>query len=130
MARQEDKELCEHSCIPVPASHASFCGRDWFRFYEKIWLWSEGETPKILQALSERRESVITAMNEEGIHVMKVVRGTVDGDEFLNFIQRDQHSCLLTVQILILDNCSVHHVSGVASRLVHLSISCPLILQT
>ena len=28
-----------------------------------------------------------------------------------------QRSCPLTVQIVILDNCSVHHVSGVASMI-------------
>ena len=37
----------------------------------------------------EGRISVITAMNEDGISAMKCIRDTVNGDEFLDFIERD-----------------------------------------
>ena len=59
-------------------------------------------------------------MNEEGILAMKVVRGTVNGDNFLDFIQRDLLPTLMPINgtnPIILDNCSVHHVSGVASMI-------------
>ena len=69
------------------------------------------------------RVSAITAMNTEGILSLKIVYGTVNGDEFLDFIQRDLLPTLMPFDgrnpnsIVILDNCSVHHVTGVASMI-------------
>ena len=42
-----------------------------------------------LQAVSERRENIhISAMNDNGILAIKIIRGTVNGNEFLEFIER------------------------------------------
>ena len=62
-------------------------------------------------------------MNTEGILSLKIVHGTVNGDEFLYFAQRDLLPTLMPFDgrnpnsIVILDNCSVHHVTGVASMI-------------
>ena len=69
------------------------------------------------------RVSVIAAMNVEGIMTLKVVRNTVGGDEFLDFVQSDLLPTLMPFDginpnsVVILDNCSVHHVSGVVSMI-------------
>ena len=51
----------------------------------------------------------------QGIVVLKIARGSVDGDTFYNFVC----TSLLTNQnsVLILDNCSVHHVHEVDQAL-------------
>ena len=57
--------------------------------YEKVWLWTERKASTFLQAISERRENInISAMNDNGILAIKIIRGTVHGDEFLEFIER------------------------------------------
>ena len=65
------------------------------------------------------RISVIAAMTVEGILELKVVHGTVDGDTFCSFIHKELLPKLMTFNgfncnsIVILDNCSVHHVPQV-----------------
>ena len=57
-------------------------------------------------------------MNEEGISAMRLVKGAVNGDEFLDFVERELLPTLMPFDglnpnsIVILDNCSVHHVQG------------------
>ena len=52
-------------------------------------------------------------MNTDGVPAMKFVRGAVNGDEFLDFIERDLLPTLMPFDgincssIVILDNCSV-----------------------
>ena len=81
-----------------------------------------GKLPRSCKLLMRgERLSAISAMTSEGIQALKVVRGTVDGEEFLDFVQRDLLPTLMPFDginpnsIVILDNCSVHHVQGVAS---------------
>ena len=63
----------------------------------KIWLQSEGQTSKIVLVFVQGEQlSVITALTEKGIYRVKFVRGTVNGDEFFDFIERDfANTCLL-----------------------------------
>lgn len=61
-------------------------------------------------------------MTQEGIIALRTVRGSVNSDQFLHFIQRDLLPTVMPFNglnpnsIVILDNCSIHHVSGVASK--------------
>ena len=49
-----------------------------------------GKTPRSYQFLSRgERINVIAGMTEEGIKALKVVRGTVDGSVYTDFIQED-----------------------------------------
>ena len=65
----------------------------------------------------------ITAMNEDGIPAMRFVRGNVNGEEFLDSVERDLLPILMLFDginpnsIERLDNCSVHHVPGVVSMI-------------
>ncbi len=67
------------------------------------------------------RISTIAEIFSEGIQAMSIVRSTVDGDTFLEFIQRYLLPVLMPFNgvnpnsVVIMDNCSVHHVSGVES---------------
>ena len=67
------------------------------------------------------RISVIAAMTVMGILDLKVVHGTVNGDIFYSFIRRQLLPKLMTFNgfncnsIVILDNCSIHHISQVPS---------------
>ena len=69
----------------------------------------------------KERINAVTAMNQEGILALKTVRGSVNGDDFIEFIQRDLLPVLMPFDgqnpnnIVILDNCSIDHVFGVAS---------------
>ena len=48
---------------------------------------SEVNLPKSIKLLVRgKRISVIAAISSEGVETLKVVRGTVDGDTFLDFI--------------------------------------------
>ena len=69
------------------------------------------------------RISVIAAMTVEGVLDLKIVRGTVTGDTFIDFIERQLLPHLMTFDgvnpssVVLLDNCSVHHVSGVETTI-------------
>ena len=83
-----------------------------------------GKPPRSCKLLVRgERISVISAMNENGIAALKIVRGTVDGDKFLEFIERELLPTLMPFDginpnsVVILDNCAVHHVEGVASMI-------------
>ena len=136
VAKQQDKELREQFAIDVSLYQPHMLmfvdetGRDAMRKYG---YGLRGKPPRSCKLLVRERVSVITAMNEEGILVMKVVWGTVNGDDFLDFIQRDLLLTLMPFDgtnpysIVILDNCSVHHVSGVASMITDGWCTCPFL---
>lgn len=69
------------------------------------------------------RVSVITAMNMNGVLDLKVVRGTVTGEIFKDFIENQLLPHLVNFDgynpnsIVILDNCSVHHVPGITDTI-------------
>ena len=84
-----------------------------------------GKTPKSCRMLIRgERISVIGIMTLNGILDLHIVRGGVNGDEFVEFVDK----CLLPVlmpyngvnpnSIVILDNCSIHHVEPV-KRLIN-----------
>ena len=58
-----------------------------------------GKPPRTCKLLE--RVSVISAMNENGIAALRIVRGTVDGDVILEFIERELLPTPLTVSIQI-----------------------------
>ena len=67
------------------------------------------------------RISVIAAMTVEGVTDLKIVRGGVTGDIFNDFVEKQLLPQLMTFNgsnpnsVIILDNCSIHHVPNVAS---------------
>lgn len=66
------------------------------------------------------RLSIITAMTINGILEMHIERGTVTGDVFYEFVHKKLIPHLLPFNgynsnsVIIMDNCSVHHVDGVS----------------
>ena len=69
------------------------------------------------------RISVIAAMTVQGILDLKVVQGTVTGEIFVDFIEKQLLPYLMTFDghnpnnVVLLDNCSVHHVPGVSDAI-------------
>ena len=69
------------------------------------------------------RVSVIAAMTTECILDLKIVKGNVTGEIFLDFINKTLLPHLMVFNgynpnsVIILDNCSVHHVNGVVRSL-------------
>lgn len=67
--------------------------------------------------------SCIVAMSVQGIVAIKIARGNVDGDTFYNFVCTSlltklmPFHCANPNSVLILDNCSVHHVDEVDQAL-------------
>ncbi len=64
------------------------------------------------------RVSAIAAMSINGIVDLKIVRGSVNGDVYVDFIEKQLLPHLMTFDgynsnsVVIKDNCSVHHVTG------------------
>ena len=86
-----------------------------------------GKPPKACQLLVRgERLSAIAAMTTKRIQSLKVVSGTVDGDTFLEFINKDLLPILIPFNgtninsIVIMDNCSIHHVSQVESLITEI----------
>ena len=68
--------------------------------------------------------SCIVAMSMQGIVAIKVTRGSVDGDTFYNFVCTSLITKLMPFNngmnpnsVVVLDNCSVHHVDEVSQAL-------------
>ena len=86
--------------------------------------------PVKVQKLLVRGEriSVITAMSMEGIIAMKIVRGGVNGDAFYEFICNNLVQHLMPFNstnkhsVVVLDNCSIHHVDEVRELLNDTSV--------
>ena len=61
--------------------------------------------------------SAIAAISTRGLLALKIVKGSVDGDIFYDFICTELLSKLMPFNgsncncVLVLDNCSIHHVS-------------------
>lgn len=83
------------------------------------------EKPLKVQKLLVRGEhlSCIAAMSMEGIVAIKVTSGSVDGDEFYNFVCTSLLAELMPFDgenrnsVLILNKCSVHHVNEIDQAL-------------
>lgn len=130
VASQRDKELRQQFAIDVSLYKPHMLvfvdetGADRRDTLRKYGYGLRGKPPKSCNLLIRgERLSVITAMNSEGILALKVVRGTVDGSEFVDFIQRHLLPVLLPFNglndnsVVIMDNCSVHHVPQVKSMI-------------
>jgi transposase len=83
-----------------------------------------GKTPKSFKMLVRgKRISTIAIMTVNGILDMHIVHGTSKGDDFLEFVEKCLLPCLMPFNgvnansIVILDNCSIHHVASV-TRLI------------
>ena len=81
-----------------------------------------GKPPRSLKLLVRgERVSVIAALSNDGVETLRVVRGTGDGDTFLEFVERELLPVLQPFNgmnpnsVVIMDNCSVHHVARVKS---------------
>ena len=82
----------------------------------------QGERPVCHRVLHRgQRISIITALTTEGVIANEIIKGTVDGAKFTNFVQGKLIPEMMPFDgdnprsIAILDNCSVHHVSEVES---------------
>ena len=130
VAKQRDKELRDIFTIDVSLykSHqlvfVDETGTDCRDTVRKYGYGLRGRPPRSCKFLIRgERINVITAMNQEGILALRTVRGSVNGDDFLEFVQKDLLPALMPFNghnpnsIVILDNCSIHHVSGVASMI-------------
>lgn len=81
--------------------------------------------PVKAQKLFVRGEHVtaIAAISMRGLEALKIVRGSVDGDVFYNFVCKDLLTKLQPFDgsndnsVLVMDNCSIHHTSEVESAL-------------
>ena len=130
IAQQRDKQLRDMFTIDVSLykSHQLIfvdeTGTDCRDAIRKYGYGLRGRPPRSYKFLIRgERINAVTAMNQEGILALRTVRGSVNGDDFLKFIQKDLLPTLMPFDgqnpnsIVILDNCSIHHVSGVASMI-------------
>ena len=128
VAKQHDDELRHQFFSDVSLYTPEMCifvdetGSDHRDCLRRYGYGIRGKPPKSCQLLERGdRYSAIAAMTCEGIESLRVVSTTVDGDTFLDFIQRDLLPILMPFNgvnrncIVIMDNCSVHHVPGVES---------------
>ena len=83
-----------------------------------------GKPPRCQKLLVRgQRISVIAAMTVRGILDLKIVRETVKGEDFVSFTEKQLLPHLMNFDghnsnsVVILDNCSVHHVTGVADAI-------------
>ena len=130
VAAQKNKDLCEQFAIdmsmykPHMLVFVDETGSDCRNTMRRYGYGLRGKPPRSCKLLVRgERISVISEMNNNGILAMKIIRGAVNGDEFLEFIERELLPTLLPFDgknpnsIVILDNCAVHHVAGVASMI-------------
>lgn len=88
-----------------------------------------GESPVIHRLLHRgRRISAIAAMSIHGLMAYNLVHGSVNGEKFLEFIQATLVPEMLPYDgenphsILVMDNCSIHHVGPVLETLRDMGI--------
>ena len=74
------------------------------------------------------RVSAIANISVSGLLDVKVVKGTVDGEVFYDYIQTHLLPHLMPYNgvnphsVVVLDNCSIHHVEGIASMIEEVSV--------
>lgn len=130
VAKQRDEELRKQYCIDVALYEPHMMvfvdetGSDKRDSLRKYGYSLRGKTPRSCKLLSRgERISVVAGMTTNGIEAMKVIRGTLDGTTFTDFIQNNLVPILNPFNginnnsIVVLDNCSVHHVSGIKNRI-------------
>ena len=80
-----------------------------------------GETPRCHRLLTRgQRVSAVAALSTEGLLAVELTSGTVDSEVFFDFVRGSVIPLMNPFDgsspksILVLDNCSVHHVPGIA----------------
>lgn len=67
------------------------------------------------------RLSVISAISSEGLLAHEILTGTTNGDKFYDFLRGSLIPCMQTFpaprSVLIMDNCSIHHIQKVKDLL-------------
>ena len=65
--------------------------------------------------LRGQRISIITALSTDGVVAYEIIKGTVNGDAFLEFVHGNLIPNMLPFDgsIVVMDNCSIHHVQPV-----------------
>ena len=91
-------------------------------WWDQIWKHGyslRGEHPVYHHFLHrDNRVSAITAMSTDGILATELFYGTLNGDRFLDFLRGSLIPEMLPFDgmsarsVLVLDNCSMHHVSS------------------
>ena len=96
VAKQRDKELRDVFKIDISLykSHQLVfvheIGTNCRDAIRKYGYGLRGRPPRLCKYLMRgERINAVTTMNQEGILALKTVRGSVNGDDFLEFIQRD-----------------------------------------
>lgn len=89
----------------------------------------KGEPPVYTRYLHRgERISVIGAMCSDGVLAYKFIKGTVNGERFLDFIQGMLVPEMLPFDgenprsVIVMDNCSIHHVQTVTEALREMGI--------
>ena len=78
-----------------------------------------GMRPVSHRFLSRGRTNAIAAMSQDGVIAFELVSGSVNGDTFFNFVSNSLIPMMIpfngvnSLSVLIMDNCSFHHVSEV-----------------
>ena len=86
-----------------------------------------GKTPQLHRLLARgQRISAITALTKDGILATELRTGTTDSDTFYDFLRgwlipsMHPYDGVAPKSILIMDNCSIHHVQDVLDLLQQL----------
>jgi len=84
----------------------------------------QGECPVYHRLFHQgQRISIIAALTTEGVVSTEIIKGTVDGNKFTDFIQGKIIPEMMpfdgenSKSVVILDNCSIHHVLEVETSL-------------
>lgn len=128
VAKQRDEELRKQYAIDVSLYEPHMIvfvdesGSDRRDTLRKYGYSLRGKTPKSCQFLSRgERINVIAGMTTEGIQALKIIRRTVDGSLFTDFVEQllvpilNPFNGTSSNSVVIMDNCSIHHVSGIES---------------
>ncbi|KAF9787101.1 hypothetical protein BJ322DRAFT_1003074 [Thelephora terrestris] len=68
-------------------------------------------------ALYSPRYTMLPALSSEGLVYTKIIVGPYDGDSFVRYIENlveHMNPYPAPKSILLMDNCSIHHVEGVS----------------
>jgi transposase len=68
-----------------------------------------------------KKHTIIGAMSVDGIVCMRMIQGSMKGDDFLSFLKDDLVPNLLSGQFVIMDNLKAHKVDGVEQALTQSS---------
>jgi transposase len=76
-----------------------------------------GEAPIIERPLGGTNVSLVGAICEEGTLALRQVEGSVDGQEFVKFLEEDLGPTLKEGDVVVMDGPRIHRVRGVSEAL-------------